>query len=316
MVLPVVCAPMTAVTGPELVIQCCLAGIMAVLPRHNAQSEQEFDEWLRLIRRSLDAHREEHPDARVGPVAVNFARRGDERELRRDLESCGRYGVSVIVSAMGDPSELVSVVHGWGGIVYHDATSIRFAEKAMAAKVDGITCIVAGGGGHSGLLSPLVFVPQVRKMFDGTILMAGALTSGAAVRAAEILGADLAYMGTRFIATRESSVSDDYRDLLVESTSTDLRYTSNISAIPANWLSGSLRNVGLDPDALPVSAGRGDYRHLPDGVRPWKDIWSAGQGIDLIDDLPAVRELVARIEVEYREAVARPAFGHGVNAWV
>jgi len=305
--LPVVAAPMTAVTGPELVAEAMKAGVMGALPRQNASSLEEFESWLAGIRRDTAAHRDAHPDAVIGPLAVNLTSTRPPSEYRPELDLCARYGVEVIINAMGDPAELTKMVHDWGGRIFHDVTTYRFVEKALAAGVDGMTCIVGGGGGHSGVLSPFVFVPQVRRVFDGTILLAGAIAHGAAVRAAEVLGADLAYLGTRFIATRESRVDPDYRRFIVESTAADLVYTSAITAVPANWLRRSLEHVGLDPDDPPVSAGRGTYGHLPEGVRPWHNIWSAGQGIELINDIPTVAELVRRLRAEYVAACETPS---------
>ncbi|MBT2588423.1 nitronate monooxygenase family protein [Arthrobacter sp. ISL-95] len=309
LVLPVVCAPMAGVSGPELVREACKSGIMGVLPRHNAADITEFGNWLRDIRRALEDHQERYPAAIIGPLAVNYSRRWTSDEMRVNLDLCARYGVEVIISAMGDPTELTQTVHGWGGKVFHDVTSMRFAEKAISAGVDGLTCIVGGGGGHSGLLSPFVFIPQVRSIFDGTVLLAGTVSTGAAIRSAEVLGADLAYLGTRFIATKEANVPPAYRRMLVEAKSTDLIYTTSVTAVPANWLKPSLISHGLDPEDLPVSSGRGNYDHLPPKSRPWRDIWSAGQGIDLIYDTPSVADLVHRLSMEYRTACQIPEFG-------
>lgn len=307
--LPVVAAPMSRVTGPDLVREACKAGVLGVLPRHNADSLEQFAEWLASIRAALDEHAEQYPDAVTGPLAVNFASRLTPEQIREDLDLCAKYGVSVVINALGDPTELTKMVHDWGGTVMHDATSIRFAEKAITAGVDGLTCIVGGGGGHSGLLSPFVFIPQVREMFDGTIALAGTIATGSAVRAAEVLGADLAYLGTRFIATKEAAIPDEYRQMLVDSTATDLTYTSAVTAVPANWLNKSLEGYGLDPANLVHSSGRGNYDHLPPDTRPWRDIWSAGQSVNLIRDIPSVAELVDRLEAEYRAASAVPVFG-------
>lgn len=190
---------------------------------------------------------------------------------------------------------------------FHDATTIRFAEKAAAAGVDGIVCIGAGGGGHAGTISHLAFIPQVRAMFDGVVVMAGAIATGAAIRAAEILGADLAYIGTRFIATQEASVPDAYKTMLVEGGVTDVIYTRGVNGLPASWLKASLRDAGLDPDNLFIPEGRGTS-HLPEGKTPWRDIWSGGQGIGLIQDIPAVADLVRRLQAEYAAACSTPGF--------
>jgi len=281
---------------------------MAGLPRHNAASREEFESWLAGIRSDIDAFSAASPDARIGPLAVNIVAGGPSGELRADLAICARYGVDIIISALGNPAELARIVHDWGGMVFHDVTNLRFAAKAIEARVDGLVCIGSGGGGHCGTLNPLSFIPRVREMWDGTIIFAGAVSSGAAIRAAEILGADLAYLGTRFIATRESLAPDAYKALLVDSGANDLIYTERLTGVPANWLKPSLRQAGLDPDALPVpvpvAARR--YEHLPPGARPWRTVWSAGQGLDLIHDVPSVAELVQRLRREYLAACRIP----------
>jgi nitronate monooxygenase len=308
LVLPVICAPMFLVTGPDLVREACLAGIIGALPRANARSFEQFEGWLKDISEALGVYKAEHPDARIGPIAVNLATSMAEDDLKAHLALCGRHGIEIIISAVGNPTELCARVHDWGGKVFHDVTSMRFAEKAMAAGVDGMTCIGSGGGGHSGGIGHLVLVPKIRAMFDGTIILAGSVSSGAVVRAAEILGADLAYMGTRFIATQEANVDQAYKQMLVDSTSSDLMFTGKIAGVPANWLTKSIERVGLDPANLPTPLGKGmRHDHLPPEVKPWKNLWSAGQGIDLIDDIPSVSELVHRLRQEYVAACAVPS---------
>jgi nitronate monooxygenase len=304
--LPAVCAPMFLVTGPDLVREACRAGIIGGLPRQNARTLEQFTVWLAGIRQALDEAAASDAGARIGPVAVNLATRLSADELAANLDVCRRYGADIIISATGDPTELVKRVHDWGGSVFHDVTSLRFAEKAIAAGADGLTCIGAGGGGHSGTISHLALIPRVRAMFDGTIVLAGAVSNGAAIRAAELLGADLAYLGTRFIATQESAAPPEYKQLLLSQSSADLRYTAAISGVPGNWLAESMRSAGLDPENLPVPAGRMRHDHLPSGVRPWRNLFSAGQGIDLIDDIPTVAELVRRLRQEYVGACALP----------
>jgi nitronate monooxygenase len=305
--LPAICAPMFLVTGPALVREACKAGVIGGLPRQNARSFEIFEQWLGEIHDGLARHRDEHSDARIAPVAVNLATRMPVDELAAHLEVCRRHGVEIIISAAGDPSELVKRVHDWGGQVFHDVTSLRFAEKAIAAGADGLTCIGAGGGGHSGTTSHLALIPRIRAIFDGVIILAGAVSTGAVVRAAEILGADLAYLGTRFIATEESLAPQAYKELLVSQTSAGLMYTGKIAGVPANWLAESMRLVGLDPDDLPEPLGKGmRHDHLPAGVRPWLNLWSAGQGIDLIQDIPTAAELVRRLRREYVAACELP----------
>lgn len=305
--IPAICAPMFLVSKPDLVREACKAGMIGGLPRQNARDIALFEAWLKEIRAALDAHAAAHPGARIGPIAVNLATRLDAAELKEHLALCGRYGVQIIVSATGDPTELIRHVHDWGGKVFHDVTSLRFAEKAIRAGVDGLICVGAGGGGHSGTISHLALIPRIRRVFEGTIVLAGAVSNGAAIRAAEILGADLAYLGTRFIATQEAAVAPEYKQLLLSETSADLMFTGRIAGVPANWMKGSMRRVGLDPDDLPLPLGRGmRHDHLPPEVKPWKNLWSAGQGVDLIDDIPSVADLVLRLRREYVAACAVP----------
>lgn len=304
--LPAICAPMFLVSGPDLVREACKAGVIGGLPRQNARTFEEFETWLRDIRAALDEHKAK-TGARVGPIAVNLATRFPGDELAKHLDLCKRYGVDILITVGGDPTGIVRAAHDNGLKVFHDITSIRFAEKAIAAGCDGLTCIGAGGGGHSGTISHLSLIRTVRAMFDGTIVLAGAVSDGATIRAAEVLGADLAYLGTRFIATKESMAPEAYKQMLVDETSLGLSYTGRVAGVPANWLLASLRRAGLDPDNLPEPLGRGmRHDHLPENAQPWRDIWSAGQGIDLINDIPTVAELVCRLRREYVAACETP----------
>lgn len=313
--IPAICAPMFLVTGPALVREACLAGVVGGLPRQNARSLEEFEAWLAEISGALAAARERDPQRRIAPIAVNYPTRMPEDELKANMALCAKYGVEIVISVGGDPTELISRVHGFGGKVFHDITSLRFAEKAIAAGADGLNCIGAGGGGHSGTISHLALIPRIRAMYDGTIVMAGAVSTGATIRAAEVLGADLAYLGTRFIATQEADAPDEYKALLVSQTSSDLMYTGDVAGVPANWMTESIRRVGLDPENLPKPLGRGmRHDHLPPGVAPWRNLWSAGQGVDLIDDVPTVAELVARLRAEYVAACDAPSFADAARA--
>ena len=309
LVLPAVCAPMFLVTKPAMVLEACKAGIIGALPRQNARSFELFESWLRDTREALDRHAQEHPGARIGPMAVNLATKLSAADTQLHLDACKRYGVDIIISATGNPAELAARVHDHGLKIWHDVVSMRFAEKAIAAGVDGLTCVGAGGGGHSGSIGHLVLVPRIRRIFDGTLLMAGSISTGAAIRAAEVLGADLAYMGPRFIATQEAATDPDYARMLESSHSEDLMFTPRIAGVPANWLIPSMERLGLDPKNLPSAAGHGmGYDHLPDGVKPWKNLWSAGQGIDLIEDTPTIADLVTRLRAEYVAACATPDY--------
>lgn len=302
--IPVVCAPMFLVSGPELVAAACVSGIAGALPRANARTLAEFDRWLTEINETRFRFQTYNPDAIVGPVAVNLPRQVIENELQENLDVCRRHGVEVIISAHGDPRRLTAAVHAWGGIVFHDVTSVRFAEKAVAAGVDGITVVGFGGGGHSGMMNAQVLVAQVRAMFGGAILLGGGISDGVGVRTAQVAGADLAYMGTRFIATKESRASEAYKTMLVNGTSSDLKYASIGQRPPANWLMPSLLEAGL-PRVLLDRVAVGGALDVGNNVRPWVDVWSAGQGLDLIHDIPNVGELVDRLEVEYRDTLER-----------
>lgn len=304
--IPVFCSPMFLVSGPDLIREACLNGVVGGLPRQNARTLEQFEQWLREIRAGLDERLSEDATARVGPIAVNLATRMDPDELKKNLDICKRYGVEIIVSAAGDPTDLIKRVHDWGGLVYHDVTNFRFAEKAIAAGADGLNAIGAGGGGHSGQISHLVLIPKLRQMFDGVIVMAGAVGHGAAVRAAEVLGADMAYVGTRFIGSQESMAPQEYKQLLVSESSNGLQYTDGVSGVPGNWIKSSLRSVGLDPDDLPVPLGKRRYDHLPEGITPWRDIWSAGQSIEFIDEIPTVAQIVDQLRREYTAACELP----------
>jgi nitronate monooxygenase len=309
LVLPAVCAPMFLVSNPAMVLESCKAGIIGALPRQNARSFEMFEAWLKEIREGLDRHAAENPGAKIGPMAVNLATKLSDEDAKLHLEACKRHGVEIIISATGNPAELAARVHDHGLKIWHDVVSFRFAEKAMEAGVDGMTCVGSGGGGHSGNIGHFVLLPRIRRIFGGTLLMAGSISTGAAIRAAEILGADLAYMGTRFIATQEAATDPAYRQMLEESHSEDLVFTPKIAGVAANWLKPSMERLGLDPKNLPQPAGYGmGYGHLPEGVKPWKNLWSAGQGIDFIDDTPPIAELVRRLRREYVAACEVPNY--------
>ncbi len=303
--LPAICAPMFLISGPDLARESCKAGIMGALPRHNAQGIDEFEEWLFGVRRDLDTH--VAAGGSVAPLAVNVTLLQAD-ETKRFFDACERARVDIVISAFGNPTEHIQRVHDRGMRAFHDVTSIRFAEKALEAGADGLIAIGAGGGGHSGTISHLALIPRLRPMFDGVLVMAGAVSNGAAVRAAEILGADLAYLGTRFIATQEAMAADAYKQLLVSGGVADLLYTDNPTGVAANWLRGALRLAGLDPDALPERTTPRGPAHYPDTAKPWKDVWSAGQGIELIDDIPTVAELAGRLRREYLAACETPSF--------
>lgn len=300
--LPAICAPMFIVTGPDLVREACLAGLVGVLPRHNARTFEQFEGWLEAIQ---TARKEALArSVKVGPLVVNLNAKLSAAEITDTLQLAAGYGVDTVISVGGGPREVVRIAHLKSMAVLHDVVSLEFAKKAIGQGVDGLIAIGSGGGGHSGRLSHLTLIEKIRTTFKGPLVMAGGISTGAGVRAAEVLGADYAYMGTRFIATKEANAPAEYKQMLVDSTSEDLVYTPNVTGVPANWLKPSLQRCGIDIETLAMP-GAARFDHLPIDIRPWRDIWSGGQGIDLIDDIPDVATLVARLVREYQAACAR-----------
>jgi len=291
---PVIAAPMFLASGPELVIAACKAGVVGTFPAANARTAEQLDAWFDEIEAALrDA-------PRAAPFGVNIviARRKGADDL---LEVILRRQPPLVITSIGDPSELARAVQGWGGAIFHDVTTVRHAEKAAEAGVDGIILVCAGAGGHSGAVSPFALTPQVRARFDGVIVLAGAIGDGRAILAAQALGADLVYMGTRFLATEESRAPEAYKALVVEAQTQDILYTPSISGLPANFIRQSIEAAGLDPKNLPPPKGL----HMPDlpvAARPWRDIWSAGQGAGLITDIPTTAKLVDDLRAEYDRA--------------
>lgn len=311
--LPAVVAPMFLCSGPALAAEARKAGIVGSITANHCRDLEELEQQLRTVAEDVARFADTYPDRTVGPFALNIEPGLDAEALRDRMRLSTRYGVSIIITAVGNPSDQAPYIREAGLVHWHDATSLRFAEKAIQAGVDGVVAIGVGGGGHSGLVSHLTFIPKLRKMFDGTIIAAGAITTGANIRAAEVLGADLAYLGTRFIATKESIAPDEYKALLVSGTVTDLIYTNGVNGMPANWLKESIRPHGLDPDNLPKPQGRGTA-HLPPGIFPWKNVWSGGQGVSLIDEVLPVADLVAQLQREYVAACATPDFAEVAKA--
>ena len=311
--LPAVVTPMLLCTGPALAAESRKAGIVGSLTANHCRDLEELEAQLKTVSEDVARFADAHPDRTIGPFALNIEPGLDDEAMRKRMVLSRRYGVDIIITAVGNPIDQARYIRDAGLIHFHDATSLRFAEKAIAAGVDGVVAIGAGGGGHSGTVSHLALIPRIRAMFDGTIIAAGAITTGANIRAAEVLGADLAYLGTRFIATQESIAPDQYKAMLVSGTVTDLIYTNGVNGMPANWLKESIRAHGLDPDNLPKPQGRGTA-HLPPGIFPWKNVWSGGQGISLIDEVLPVAELVRQLQREYVAACAIPDMAQAASA--
>jgi nitronate monooxygenase len=300
--LPVLAAPMFLCSGPELVIEQCKAGILGSFPALNARPEEELDRWLTRIETELAAFQREHPQAKVAPFAVNLIVNPANTRLEHDVEICVQHKVPIIITSLSAPRSVVDKVHGYGGIVLHDAIKVRHAQKALEGGVDGLILVCAGAGGHAGTTNPFALVNEVRRFHRGPLVLSGAITNGSGILAAQAMGCDLAYIGTRFIATRESLASAAYKQMILESKAADIVYTPLFSGVHGSYLAGSIRAAGLDPDDLPVQEGKLQYRGRADRPKTWKDIWGAGQGVGNIDDVPSVRELVERFVTEYEEA--------------
>ena len=303
--LPVIASPMFIASGPALVAAQCKAGIVGSFPALNARPAEQLDVWLTGLQRELLEYQAAHPDRNVGPIAVNQIVHQSNDRLAHDVEVCVKHQVPIIISSLrAPPPEMLDAVHAYGGIVMHDVVSIRHAEKALASGVDGLILVAAGAGGHAGALSPFALVGEVRKFFDGPIALSGSIATGDAILAAQAMGADLAYIGSRWLATRESNVSDAYRDAIVESSAADIVYTNLFTGVHGNYLKKSIVAAGLDPDNLPVS----DKTKMSFGsssAKAWRDIWGAGQGVGLMEDVPTVAEMVERLTRQYQAARER-----------
>jgi nitronate monooxygenase len=305
--LPVIGSPLFIASTPELVIAQCKAGIIGSFPALNARPAQVLDEWLLRIRSELAAHAAAHPGARVAPYAVNQIAHASNDRLQHDMEACVRHQVPLIITSLKPPREIVEAAHSYGGLVFHDVISVRHARKAVEQGVDGIIVVCAGAGGHAGTGSPFALVREIRQFFDGTLVLAGAMSSGADVLAAQAIGADMAYIGTRFLATTEANAMAEYKQMLVESSSDDVVYTSLFTGVKGNYLRGSVLAAGLDPDQLP-EADKSKMNFGSGGnmdKKAWRDIWSGGQGVGNIHDVLPAGEIVARMVQEYAAARAR-----------
>ncbi|MEX3956436.1 nitronate monooxygenase [Trinickia symbiotica] len=303
--LPVVASPMFIVSYPELVLAQCKAGIVGSFPALNARPAELLDEWLTQIGEALAAHKAANPNAKVGPVAVNQIVHQSNARLEHDVRVCVEHKVPIFITSLRAPvKEMIDAVHSYGGIVLHDVINLRHAQKALEAGVDGLILVAAGAGGHAGTISPFALVGEVRRIFDGPIVLSGAIANGGSILAAQAMGADLAYMGTRFIATREAHAVDSYKHAIVNASAADIVYTNLFTGVHGNYIRESIVNAGLDPEDLPLS-DKSAMNFAGDKAKAWKDIWGAGQGVGLMDDIPSVAELVARLEREYDEARAK-----------
>ncbi len=308
--LPVIASPMFIASGPELVKAQCKAGIVGSFPSLNARPADMLDTWLTEMKADLDAFRQAHPGAKVAPFAVNQIVHQSNDRLAHDVEVCVKHQVPIIISSLrAPPKEMLDAIHSYGGIVLHDVISIRHAQKALEAGVDGLILVAAGAGGHAGTLSPFALVGEVRKFFDGPIALSGSIATGDAILAAQAMGADFAYIGSRWLATKESNVDEAYRQMIVDATAADIVYTNLFTGVHGNYLKQSILNAGLDPDNLPV-ADKSKMNFGSGGnskAKAWRDIWGAGQGVGLMDQVLSVAEVVEKLKAEYMAARKRLA---------
>jgi len=302
--LPVIAAPLFIVSGPELVIAECTAGVVGTFPSLNARTPDELRAWLVRIENELNCCGVRKP----APYGVNLVCHRTNQRLAVDTDIVVKHRVPVVITSAGDPTPIVDRVRPYGGLVFSDVTDLKWARRAAAADIDGLILVCGGAGGHAGVMNPFALLPQVREFYQGTVILAGAISDGRAIRAAEVLGADMVYIGTRFIATAEANASARYKDMLIESEATDLIYTDVFSGIHANMLRPSIRQFGLDPDNLPPKNALNISKELNPEVRAWRDVWSAGQGVGSIHDAPTVAELVSRMRAEYEDATRVQAF--------
>jgi nitronate monooxygenase len=307
LVLPVIGSPLFIASTPELVIAQCTAGVIGSFPALNARPASQLDEWLTRIEDELASHAAANPSAKVAPFAVNQICHASNDRLWHDMEVCVRHRVPLVITSLRPPREVVEAVHSYGGLVFHDVISVKHARKAAEQGVDGIIPVCAGAGGHAGTHSPFALVREIRGFFDGTIVLSGAISSGADVFAAQAIGADMAYVGTRFLATTEAHAMDEYKQMIVESGSDDVVYTNLFSGVKGNYLRGSVLRTGFDPDNLPdADKSKMNFGSGSDlKAKVWRDIWSAGQGVGNIHDVLPAGEVVARMLREYEETRRR-----------
>ena len=300
--LPVVAAPMFLISNPQLVLACCANGVVGSFPALNQRESSGFKAWLEEIEAGLASLKN------PAPYAVNLIVHNSNPRLQADLAICIEHKVPIVITSLGAVKEVVDAVHSYGGLVFHDVTTRRHAEKAAEAGVDGLIAVAAGAGGHAGTWSPFSLVAEIRQFFDKTVLLAGCLNHGHEILAAQVIGADLAYLGTRFIATQESHAPDEYKQMVLTSRAVDIVHTAAVSGVPASFMRQSLENAGFDLATLQAKSESSTgtrLKPLNDEAKAWKTVWSAGQGVGDINDVPTTQQLITRLDTEYREAIKR-----------
>ncbi|GLQ23384.1 2-nitropropane dioxygenase [Algimonas ampicilliniresistens] len=305
--IPVVGAPLFIVSGPELVIAQCKAGIIGSFPALNARPAEMLEKWIVQIKLELEQYQRDNPDAIVAPYAVNQICHPSNDRLQHDMEICVKHEVPIIITSLQANQQVYDAAHSYGGIILHDVTNIRHTKKALSMGADGIIAVCNGAGGHAGTLSPFALIPEIREFFDGPILASGSISTGGSVAGAIGIGADMAYIGTRFIATEEANATPDYKQEIVDSTGGDIVYSSLFTGVHGNYLRGSIEKAGMDPDNLPgadktsMNFGSGGNTDK----KAWKDIWGAGQGVGQVKSSPPVAQVVNQMEQEFRDAIKR-----------
>ena len=309
---PVIGAPLFIISNPKLVIAQCQAGVVGAMPALNARPAAQLDEWLAEITEALAAHDQAHPESPAAPFAINqIVHRSNDR-LEHDMQVCAKYKVPIVITSLGAREDVNQGVHAWGGVVLHDVINNLFAHKAIEKGADGLIPVAAGAGGHASVKSPFAMVAEIREWFSGPLALSGAISSGGAILAAQALGADFAYIGSAFIATDEARAVDSYKQMITESNSDDIVYSNFYTGVHGNYLKGSIRNAGMDPDHLPQSdPSKMNFASSESGAaaKAWKDIWGCGQGIGAIREVVPAAELIARFKREYAEARARICAG-------
>ncbi|NKL03117.1 nitronate monooxygenase [Rhizobium leguminosarum bv. viciae] len=304
--LPVIGSPLFIISHPTLTLAQCKAGIVGAFPALNARPESQLDEWLAEITEELARHDAAHPERPAAPFAVNQIVHMSNKRLEHDLSLCVKYKVPIVISSLGAVPEVNAAVHSYGGIVLHDIINNRHAHSAIRKGADGLIAVAAGAGGHAGTLSPFALVQEIREWFDGPLLLAGAIATGGAILAAEAMGADMAYIGSPFIATQEARAADAYKQAIVEGAASDIVYSNYFTGVHGNYLKPSIVAAGMDPDNLPAAdVSKMDFEQAVGGAKAWKDIWGSGQGISAVKAVEPVANLVDRLEAEYQAARAR-----------
>lgn len=315
--IPVVGAPQFIIAHPPLVIAQCKAGIVGSFPALNARPPEQLEDWLSEIREALAAHDSAHPDRPSAPFAVNQIVHKSNKRLEADLATCVKHKVPIVITSLGAVPEVNEAVHSYGGIVLHDVIHDRHARKAVEKGADGLIAVATGAGGHAGTLSPFAITQEIRKWFDGPLLLSGSIANGGAILAAQAMGADLAYIGSPFIATHEARAVDDYKQMIVESNAADIVYSNLFTGVHGNYLKGSVRAQGMDPDNLPQSDPSA-MNFGTDSAKAWKQIWGCGQGIGAVDAVVGAGELVDRLAREYfaaRDRLSSGGFDGAIGAW-